>query len=292
MVGERRVAQVSVQPERKPKNARPSWTLDDVPWERFDASRVEPGLLKALKGACMVEHHSDDYVTYLCSVFHDDPGFQADARAWGIEEVRHGQALRRWCELADPSFDFETSFARFSAGHRLPTRAVESVRGSRAKELVARCFVESGTSAFYSAVRDATEEPVLRHICHRIAGDEYRHYRLFYSNKKRYGAIEKPSIWAGLRVALGRLTESGDDELAYAYYCGNGLTAPYRRRRYAAAFARRTLPLYRYEHVAKGLAMILKAAGLKPRSWSGRWLTRIGWLAFRTYAWSLSRVGT
>ena len=212
-----------MQPERKPEEARPSWTLDDVPWERFDSSRVDPGHLKAIKGACMVEHHSEDYVAYLCSVFHGDPAFQAEARAWGIEELRHGQALRRWCELADPSFDFEARFARFKAGgHQLPTQAVESVRGSRTKELVARCFVESGTSAFYSALRDATDEPVLRHICHRIAGDEYRHYRLFYSNKKRYGAIEKPSMWAGLWIALGRLAESGDDELAYAYYAANG----------------------------------------------------------------------
>ncbi len=280
-----------MQPERKPEKARPSWTLDDVPWERFDSSRVDPGHLKAVKGACMVEHHSDDYVAYLCSVFHGDPAFQAEARAWGIEELQHGQALRRWCELADPSFDFEARFARFKAGgHQLPTKAAESVRGSRTKELVARCFVESGTSAFYSAVRDATDEPVLRHICHRIAGDEYRHYRLFYSNKKRYGAIEKPSMWAGLWIALGRLAESGDDELAYAYYCGNGLTTPYRRRRYATAFARRTLPLYRYEHVAKGLAMTLKAAGLKPRGPAGRCLTQIGWFVFRTYAWSLCRV--
>ena len=45
---------------------------------------------------------------------------------------------------------------------------------------MARCVVESGTSSMYSALRDSTDEPVLKAICHRIAGDEFRHFRLFY----------------------------------------------------------------------------------------------------------------
>ena len=46
--------------------------------------------------------------------------------------------------------------------------------------MIARCVVESGTSSYYSAIRDATEEPVLQEIAGRIAADEYRHYKLFY----------------------------------------------------------------------------------------------------------------
>ena len=152
-----------------------------------------------MRTACLVEHHSDDYAAYLCSVFHDDPQFQAEARAWGAEELQHGRVLRRWAELADPDFDFDDRFARFAAGHVIPLDASHSVRGSRARELIARCIVEVGTSSFYSAVRDAAEEPVLKHICHRIAGDEYRHYQLFYRNLKRYRAAERPSVWQGLR---------------------------------------------------------------------------------------------
>ena len=53
------------------------------------------------------------------------------------------------------------------------------MRGSRAGELLARCVVESGTCSYYAALRDATREPVLRQICHHIAQDEARHYRLF-----------------------------------------------------------------------------------------------------------------
>ncbi len=145
------------------------WTLDDIPWARFDAARVDADVLKAVKAAAMVEHNGGDYVTYLCNVFPDDPEFQAAARAWGAEEVQHGQALARWARLADPGFDFEARFARFLAGFRLPLEAERSVRGSRTGELLARCMVEVGTSSFYSAMRDAADEPVLKEICRRIA---------------------------------------------------------------------------------------------------------------------------
>ena len=211
------------------------WTLDDIPWQAFDPDKVDPDILTAIKAASMVEQDSDDYVAYLCRVFHDDADFRRAARAWGDEELQHGQALGRWAALADPSFDFARSFARYTEEHQLPLDATESVRGSRSTELIARCMVEVGTSLFYSAVRDATEEPVLKAICRHIAKDEVRHYKLFYSHGQRYLARERPLLITRLKAAFGRLAESNDDELAYAYYCGLGETAPYSRRRYNQA---------------------------------------------------------
>ena len=38
------------------------WTLDDIPWSRFDASRVDPTLLAAVKAASLVEYNAPDYV--------------------------------------------------------------------------------------------------------------------------------------------------------------------------------------------------------------------------------------
>src|SRR6202012_1713504 len=94
------------------------------------------------------------------------------------------------------------------------------VRGSRRGEMIARCVVESGTSSYYSAIRDATDEPVLKEIAGRISADEYRHYKLFYDvlNKQDEPEMSFPKrLW----VAIGRVTESNDDELAYAYYAAN-----------------------------------------------------------------------
>ena len=107
------------------------WTLDDIPWDRFDPSKVDPNMLRIVKAAALVEHNGGVYADYLNSVFHDDIEVQKAARRWGAEEVQYGKALARWAKLADPSFDFERRFADFSAKITLPTAADQSVRGSR-----------------------------------------------------------------------------------------------------------------------------------------------------------------
>ncbi|HLB06714.1 MAG TPA: ferritin-like domain-containing protein, partial [Alphaproteobacteria bacterium] len=213
------------------------WRLDDIPWHELDRSKLTPDLIAIVKAACMVEHHGADYGTYLGNVFHDDLEFVAAARAWAVEEVQHGQALRKYAELADPSFDFDDAFGRFVAGHRLPLDVSESVRGSRCGELIARCIVEVGTSSFYSAIRDAADEPVLKHICNRIAGDEFRHYKLFYDHLRRYRQREDINLAKRLRIAFGRVAETGDDELATAYWAGNDLREAYDRERHGRAYA-------------------------------------------------------
>lgn len=253
------------------------WTLDDIPWQRFDPERVDPDLMAVAKAAALVEHNSADYADYLCNVFPDDPAFQAAARDWAVEEVQHGEALGRWGELADPGFSFADSMERFRAGYRIPVDAVESVRGSRSGELTARCVVETGTSSFYSALRDASREPVLKVICAKIAGDEFRHYKLFYTHMQRYLEQEKPSRLRRILVAVGRYREADDDELAFAYHCANSADAPYDRKAAAAAYAGRAYRYYQPDHVQRAVNMILKATGLSARGRLGGFAAKLAW---------------
>ncbi|WP_119301707.1 ferritin-like domain-containing protein [Dongia deserti] len=251
------------------------WTLEQIPWNQFDPARVDPEFVKLVKAAAMVEFNGGDYATYLNRVFADDPEFQAVAAEWAQEEVQHGQALARWAKLADPSFDFATAFKRFTDGYSIDIDAEESVRGSRAGELVARCIVETGTSSYYAALREATDEPVLKEICRNIAADELRHYKLFYSNLRRYLDREGLNGWRRLKVTLQRLGESEDDELAYAYFAANHPDEKYDRSRFARAYARRAYAVYRRHHVERGIAMALKASGLAPTGRLNRWLTTL-----------------
>lgn len=242
------------------------WTLDDIPWGRFDASKVDPELVKIVKAASMVEYNGGDYATYLCNVFPDDSDFQGAARGWAAEEVQHGQALARWAKLADDSFDFEHSFRRFRDGYKIATDASDSLRGSRSGELVARCIVEVGTSSYYASIGATTQEPVLREICRHIAADELRHYKLFYTHLKRYLDRENIGRWKRLAVALGRIGESEDDELAYAFYAANESGAtPYDRKIHGRAYMKRAYACYRAPQVKRAVAMIFKAAGLDPQ---------------------------
>src|SRR6516164_1095139 len=201
------------------------WTLDDIPWDRFDRSRADPDVVAIVKAASLVEYNGAAYARHLCRVFHDDRDFQRTALRWGDEEIQHGRALARWAALADPSYDFAAAFDRFRAGYRVDFDSALSRRGSRSGEMIARCMVEVGTSSYYSALRDGVQEPVLKEICRNIAADEIRHYKLFYRNLNRCLERDRIGFFQRLRLAVGRIAEAEDDELAYAYYAANETAA-------------------------------------------------------------------
>ncbi len=247
------------------------WALDDLPWDCFDASAVRPDLLAVVKTAALVEANAADYVAYLSGVFADDPVFLAQIARWGVEEEQHGAALGRWAELAEPGFDFARALADFRAGFRVPQGLSQSIRGSRGGELVARQVVETGTSSFYSAIRDATAEPVLKAIAGRIAADEFAHYRLFATHFARYHAIAPLPLRTRLTVAATRFSEAEDDELGWAWFAANVLPrnpdARYASGVHTRAYTARALRLYRRPHVDNGVRMLLRAVHLRPGGW-------------------------
>jgi len=261
------------------------WTMDDIHWSLFDREKVEPTLLAAIKAAALVEYNAPDYVTYLKRVFAgSNPSTMASLEQWGQEEAQHGRALGRWAEMADPSFKLEDAFARFRKGytpaHFAGTEA-GSVRGSRRGEMIARCVVESGTSSYYSAIRDATEEPVLQEIAGRIAADEYRHYKLFYDT---LNAQSEPdlSLWKKLWIAIGRVRESDDDELAFSFYCANvppeeELVKPYNRKTYSRLASQASMSVYNRRHIQKLVQMVIKAVGANPHGWLANTAGEVLW---------------
>ena len=178
----------------------------------MDSPRVrrelDPETLKVIKAAAsLVEYGGGKYGHYLCNVFSDDPRFQQAALNWADEEVQHGEALGRYAELVDPTFSLREAYARFEAGYGFDIEAVASVRGSRSGELIARCIVETGTSSYYTAIADATGEPLLKAICRHIAADELSHYQLFFTHLRRYLTREELSRFARSRIVLGRMRE-------------------------------------------------------------------------------------
>lgn len=274
---------------------KPAWSLDDIAWSALAPDRVDSDLLEAVKTAALVEANSADYVRYLHNVFADDPAFREAASYWGVEERQHGDALGRWAEAVDPTFSYEQSLARFRAGYQIPLDAAQSVRGSCAGELVARCVVESGTCSFYSAIRDRTTEPVLKQIAGFIAQDEARHYRLFKTHLERYLAERKLGFFERCRIAYARVAEADDDELAYAYYSANIATLPtprdYERRECARAYSRRTLQLYELKHLRAALHMILNAANINPAGRIAKIGVWLGWHALRIRVRRLQHAG-
>jgi hypothetical protein len=269
------------------------WSLNEVSWEAFQPEAVDPTLLAAIKAAALVEYNAPDYVTYLKRVFRDSGSETlANIERWGQEESQHGRALGRWAETADPNFKLEEAFARFRKGympaHFADVESDGSVRGSRRGEMIARCVVESGTSSYYSAIRDATDEPVLKEVAGRIAADEYRHYKLFYDTLHEQDEPDM-SFWRKLWVAVTRVRESDDDELAYAYYCANVPLAeeaakPYDRAHYSRLAARTGMTIYRRQHIQKLVQMVAKVVGANPHGPIANWGGALLWRMLRRKA--------
>ncbi|MBC9176487.1 acyl-ACP desaturase [Pseudoroseomonas ludipueritiae] len=254
------------------------WHIEQVAWDRFDPSKIDPGIIPLVKAAAMVEKNGVDYAKYLNGVFVDDPDFRQAADNWAVEEVQHGDALGKWAMLADPTWNFDESFERYRNGYKIDINADASIRGSRTGELIARCMVEIGTSSYYTALGENTEEPVLKEVCKLIAADEYRHFKLFYDHMKRYLAREKLSFLQRLRVAAGRVGESEDDELAFAFHCGNDpVGTPYDHNRCIAGYMSRAMGYYRYHHIERGMGMMFKAIGLQPRGRLSSIATKGAW---------------
>ena len=128
---------------------------------------------------------------------------------------------------------------------------------------------------------------MLRQICKLIAADEYRHFKLFYDHMRRYLGRENLSMISRLRIALGRIGESEDDELAYAYHCGNEpKSLAYQHGRCISAYMGQAMGFYRYRHIERGTGMVLKTVGLPPRGTLSAVATSLAW---RLLQWRRNR---
>ena len=255
----------------------PRWEPDDIPWGDFDKTKLTPDFLKLVKAAALTEYNAGHYTQYLKNVFAGDEDFGVLVTEWQLEEEQHGRTLGRYAELADPGYDFGAAFRKFQDGYVIPVDVTESIRGSRVGELLARCIVETGTSSFYSAVEEATAEPVLKEICRHIAADEFRHYRMFLNGLRRYQPVERISLLTRLRVVYERVKESDDDELAFAYHCANESDLAYDHGRCNSLYAALAYRIYRYHHAERAVGMVFKATGLNPQGWLSRRTTHWAW---------------
>lgn len=250
--------------------SKPHWKLSDIDWSRFDASKVDAGILSSLKSAALVEHNSPDYVAYLSAIFKDDPEIVEAIEIWGEEERQHGEALAAWIKKADPEFDFGRALEAFQGLYQVDMNNGVSRRGSASGEMLSRCVVESATSFYYTAIKDQTNEPCLKQICQLIARDEFAHYQMFLRIMNELGG--RPNIASLLKIAIQRVKELGDEELASAYYASHyfGHDLPeseipeFDVKVFSAVYESRSVVIYQKDHAYRMSSMIARALGVQP----------------------------
>ena len=99
-----------------------------------------------------------------------------------------------------------------------------------------------------------------------------------YDHMKRYLSREKLGMISRLKIAAGRITETEDDELAFAFHCSNDpVGTPYVHKRSIAGYMSRAMRFYRLRHIERSIGMILKSVGLPPRGRLSAVATNLFW---------------
>jgi hypothetical protein len=253
----------------RPVATRRHWSIDDIPWHEIcrDAAAQTKGLFYLVASASLMESATDLYTENLIEYFADDKEVTSWLENyWLPEELQHGEALRRYVQVAWPDFDWEPAREQFVEEFR-PYCDI-SLEPTRSQEMASRCVVEMGTASYYRTLSCASPEPVLATLTRHIAADEVRHYKHFYRYFRRYRDAETPSRAAVFAALWRRLRMTGGDDsfivlkhVFSAYHPGEPFdTAVYRRvRRECRSLVRDHIP---HE---MGVRMLLKPLSLGPR---------------------------
>jgi len=194
------------------------WRIEDIDLCSIDRQRAiaDEDLLLLLCAASFIESGTHLYTSNLSLFFSSDPEVSSWLNdEWEPEELQHGRALRAYVTHVWRDFDWDTAFDNFFNEYS-KTCSVEGFERTQALEMVARCVVETGTTALYGAIGECTNEPVLAEIIDNIRTDEVRHYKHFLRYFRKYNKIERNGRLSVLGALMRRILEirNEDSEIA------------------------------------------------------------------------------
>lgn len=243
------------------------WSLGDVDWEAFRGDLVDAKTLWIVHATCLVESRADLYAAYTGEVVKGArrPGAEDLIRLWGEEEAQHGHALQAWLALADAGASFAEREEDYRSNVAYYVADGTPIRGSVQNELFCRCIVEALASAYYRAIHDSTEEPVLRELCVKLARDEARHFamfrRLLMAEREQGANSLLRNVWLTLR----RVKELENDQVAYAFHCSGpeGKSARYGQKQAGRRFLPNLYDLYEPKHLEYAGRLVAKAFDIR-----------------------------
>jgi len=252
-------------------HVRQRWWLDSIDWPavRRETAGEADALFYMVGAAAFMESTSDRYARNLIVQFSGDDAVTSWLEEhWLPEEIQHGRALRRYAEIAWPTFAWDEAYESFLAEFS-PYCCADELEPTRTREMASRCVVETGTAGYYTTLSRISHDPVLTTIAQRIAEDEVRHYKHFYRFFCEYQQTEPESrrtLFAALLNRL-RMIEGQDGVIALKHlYRARRPGEPFDNRIYRN-LRRRSRKLIRpYFPYRMCVKMLLKPLGLSPRT--------------------------
>ena len=201
----------------------PRWDYKkDIAYDQIDRERIKENsfLFKLLTIASFIEITSDVYDRNLSLYYQDNKEVVAWLNSvWEIEEIQHGQALKEYITRVWPEFDWQGAYEGFRKAY-LPFCKVEALEDSKAKEMLARMVVETGTSTAYKAIANYAkelQEPVLEQLAKNISKDEIYHFEKFEETFKYYKKQEQLNSKDIMKLLYKRAKEINNEDIKIAY---------------------------------------------------------------------------
>ena len=153
------------------------WNLEDVPWDRFDASRLSEEQAVTIKMNAITEWAALPATEMFLRDNRDDSDFSAFMSIWFFEEQKHAlvliEYLRRFHPALAPS-EAELHEVRFEFD---PAPPLET--------LMLHFCGEIRLNHWYRRAAEWHDEPVIKTIYERLAQDEARHGGAYLRYMKR-----------------------------------------------------------------------------------------------------------
>ena len=198
------------------RNGSAHWRIEDIDFSAIDRSAIEHNqdLFFLLMSASFIETGSDTYAANLAEHYAAWPEIAVWLKdQWESEELQHGRALRAYVEAVWPEFPWQQAYDSFFAEYsQLCT--MEELYPDQRLEMVARCVVETGTTAYYHTLRELSDEPVLSELLGNIRNDEVNHFKHFlkyFKELQQQAPVGRMRIAKALYGRLKELRESDSD---------------------------------------------------------------------------------
>ncbi len=199
-----------------------TWDYNKINYKDIDNCLLKDNkfLFDVICTASFIEITSNIYEQNLVKFYEDDTGITAWLeKTWMPEEIQHGKALKKYINTVWKNFDWDEAYDNFKKEY-IPLCKLEYLQKSKAKEMLARMVVETGTSTFYKAISkyaDDLNEPILKEIAKNISKDEIYHFEIFEKAFKKYCEKEDISKTDIIKILYARLKEANSEDLKIAF---------------------------------------------------------------------------
>lgn len=181
----------------------------DFSWDAVQGRLLTEDQIDALKTAMLVEDHIPGYSAAYHEMLSLDPGLPLEELAfrrqmlhfvfrWTADEDRHAHTLENYLRASgrvDPAALTTEMLAAVVKPYRAP-------HDDPMQMAVYTVIQEKATQVFYSCLRDAVEEPILKKVLDCLSRDEARHCGFFADLLRMYLAVPGATDYARIKEAV------------------------------------------------------------------------------------------